>query len=105
MSKAFASIKRGLEQAILHRRGKRMTRVTLTLDEYMAAWARMQAAEQGVSLSRFIEVLLRERLRPSHEYEEAYRAWRAEKPFDLKGPWKPYPKREELYDRPVLRRR
>ena len=82
-----------------------MKNVTITLDEGTAAWARVHAAEQNMSLSRFVGEVLRERMRKSREYEEAYRAWRAEKPFDLKGPWKPYPKREELYDRPVLRRR
>ena len=82
-----------------------MKNVTITLDEATAAWARVHAAEQDMSLSRFVGEVLRERMRRSREYEEAYRAWREEKPFDLKGPWKPYPKREELYDRPVLRRR
>ena len=35
-------------------------------------------------------------------FEAAYRAWRAEKPLKLKGA---YPTRDELHDRPVLRRR
>ena len=82
-----------------------MRNVTITLDEGTAAWARVQAAERDMSLSRFISELLQERRRHSREYEEAYRGWRAEKPFNLKGSWKPYPKREELYDRPVFRRR
>jgi len=82
-----------------------MKNVTITLDESTAAWARVHAAEHNMSLSRFVGEVLRERMRRSREYEEAYRAWREEKPFDLKGPWKPYPKREELYDRPVFRRR
>ena len=82
-----------------------MKNVTITLDEDTAAWARVHAAERNMSLSRYVGELLRERMRHSREYEEAMRASLAEKPFDLKGPWKPYPKREELYDRPVLRRR
>jgi hypothetical protein len=82
-----------------------MKNVTITLDEDTAGWARVHAAERNMSLSRFVGEVLHERMRGSREYGEAYRAWRAEKPFDLKGPWKPYPKREELYDRPVLRRR
>jgi hypothetical protein len=82
-----------------------MRNVTVTLDEETAAWARVQAAERDMSLSRFIGELLQERRRKSDKYEEAYRGWRAEKPWNLKGPWKPYPKREELYDRPVFRRR
>jgi plasmid stability protein len=82
-----------------------MKNVTVTLDEETAAWARVHAAQHGMSLSRFLGEVLRERMHGSRAYEEAYRAWQAEKPFDLKRPWKPYPRREELYDRPVLRRR
>ena len=79
-----------------------MKNVTITLDEETAARARVRAAERRMSLSRFIGELLREHLRQAREYEAAYRAWRAEKPLKLKGA---HPKREELYDRPVLRRR
>jgi hypothetical protein len=79
--------------------------VTVTLDEDTAARARVQAAERNMSLSRYIGELLRRELRHAEEYEAAYRAWRAEKPWPLKGPPQPYPKREELYDRPVFRRR
>jgi len=82
-----------------------MKNITITLDEQAAAWARVQAAEQRVSLSRYVGELLSEKMRHSREYEQAMRASLAEKPLDLKGPWAPYPKREELYDRPVLRRR
>lgn len=82
-----------------------MKNVTVTLDEETAAWARVRAAERNISLSRFIGELLNERRRHSREYETAMQASLAEKPFNIKGPWKPYPKRDELYDRPVLRRR
>ena len=82
-----------------------MKNVTITLDEETAAWARVRAAESNKSLSRYVGELLRERMRRSDEYEKAMRSCLAEKPLKLTGPWKPYPKREELYDRPVLRRR
>jgi hypothetical protein len=82
-----------------------MKNVTVTLDEETAARARVQAAERKMSLSRYIGEVLRRELRHTDEYEAAYRAWKAEKPFPLKGAPQPYPKREELYDRPVLRRR
>ena len=82
-----------------------MKNVTITLDENTAARARVKAAERSMSLSRYIGELLRKELRHDDAYEAAYRAWRAEKPFPLKGPPQPYPKREELYDRPVFRRR
>ena len=82
-----------------------MKNVTVTLDEDTAARARVQAAERNMSLSRYIGELLRRELRHTDEYEAAYRAWRKRKPFPLKGSPQPYPKREELYDRPVFRRR
>ena len=82
-----------------------MKNVTITLDENTAAQARVKAAEHNMSLSRYIGEVLRKELRHDDAYEAAYRAWRAEKPFPLKGPPQPYPKRAELYDRPVFRRR
>jgi len=82
-----------------------MKNLTITLDEETARLARVRAAERDMSLSRFIGEALRRELRHDDAYEAAYRAWRAQKPFPLKGPPQPYPKREELYDRPVFRRR
>jgi hypothetical protein len=82
-----------------------MKNVTVTLDEDTAARARVQAAERNMSLSRYIGEVLRKELRHADEYEAAYRAWRKSKPFPLKGAPQPYPKREEIYDRPVFRRR
>jgi hypothetical protein len=79
--------------------------LTITLDEETARLARIRASEREMSLSRYIGEVLRRELRHDDAYEAAYRAWRAEKPFPLKGASQPYPKREELYDRPVLRRR
>ena len=82
-----------------------MKNLTITLDEETARIARIRAAERDMSLSRFIGEALRRELRHADAYEAAYRAWRARKPFALKGSPQPYPRREELYDRPVLRRR
>jgi len=84
---------------------RQLTNVTVTLDEDTLAKARVKAAEKNESLSRFVGEVLRGHLGKEDAYWAAYRAWRDEKPLALKGPWKPYPKREELYDRPVLRRR
>jgi hypothetical protein len=82
-----------------------MKNVTITLDERAVEWARVRAAERDMSLSRFVGELIHDKMRHSREYEEAMRAALAFKPLVWEGPWKPYPKREELYDRPVLRRR
>jgi len=82
-----------------------MKNVTVTLDEETAARARVEAAERNMSLSRYIGEVLRKELRHGDEYDAAYRGWRTRKLFPLKGRPRPYPKRDELYDRPVLRRR
>jgi len=84
---------------------RRLTNVTVTLDEATLADAKIAAAERSLSLSRYVGSVLRDYLGKEEEYWAAYRAWKDEKPLKLKGPWKPYPKREDLYDRPVLRRR
>lgn len=82
-----------------------MKNVTITLDEETATWARVHAAERNVSLSRFVGELLRQRMRESREYDEAMRQFLARRPIKLKRPGERYPTREELYDRPGLRRR
>lgn len=82
-----------------------MKKVTVTLDEETAACARVRAAERKVSVSRYIGEVLRKELRHADEYEAAYRGWRSRKLFRSKSRPRPYPKRDELYDRPVLRRR
>jgi hypothetical protein len=79
--------------------------MTVRLDGKTAARARMEASRRKMSLSCYIGEVLRKELRHADEYEAAYRGWRARKPFPLKGPPQPYPKREEIHDRPVLRRR
>jgi hypothetical protein len=82
-----------------------MKNVTITLDEETARLARIRAAERDMSLSGFVGEVLRRELRHADDYEAAYRAWRARKPFPLKGAPQSYPKREDLYGRPVFRRR
>jgi hypothetical protein len=80
-----------------------MKNVTITLDETTAAWARKQAAEQNVSLSRFIGELLQKNMRQAREYERAMRRFFAIKPAALKRAGDRYPTRDELYERGRLR--
>ena len=82
-----------------------MRNVTITLDNETATQAKVHAAERGMSLSRYIGEILRRELRSGDIYDAAYRSWRTGKPFPLSGPAQAYPKRDETYDRPVLRRR
>ena len=82
-----------------------MRNVTITLDNDTAAQAKVHAAERGMSLSRYIGEVLRRELRNGDIYDAAYRSWRAGKAFPLTWSAQPNQKREEIYDRPVLRRR
>lgn len=82
-----------------------MRNVTITLDNETATQAKVRAAERGMSLSRYIGELLRRELRNGDIYDAAYRSWRAGKPFPLSGEPRALPGRDEVYDRPVLRRR
>ncbi|HXU40821.1 MAG TPA: ribbon-helix-helix protein, CopG family [Burkholderiales bacterium] len=82
-----------------------MRNITITLDKETAAQVKVRAAERGMSLSRYIGEMLRRELRSGDVYDAAYRSWRAGKAFPLAGAAQPYPKREEAYDRPGLRRR
>lgn len=82
-----------------------MRNVTITLDKETAAQAKVHAAERGMSLSRYVSEVLRRDLRSGDVYDAAYRSWRAGKAFPLSGSAQPYPRRDDAYDRPVLRRR
>ena len=83
-----------------------MNNVTITVADRALAWARVQAAERNMSLSRFVGELLHERMGQSQEYRKAYAEFLAEKPLKLrKDPGERYLTREEANDRAALRRR
>lgn len=82
-----------------------MKNFTVLLDDATFAKARMRAAERNISLSRLMSELLERELQQGDAYDAAHRAWRARRPFALEGAPQPYPPREELHDRSLLRRR
>jgi len=77
--------------------------VTITLDEKTAAWLRVQAAECGMSVSRFVGETLRVRMHKDREYEDAMRRFLSRKLVPINESGEPYPKREDLYDRGRIR--
>jgi plasmid stability protein len=81
-----------------------MKNVTITLDDETAARARVKAAEQNMSLSRYIGEVLRQHTRGDDEYERAMRRALAWKPFVGRKPGERYLTREEIYDRAAMRR-
>ncbi len=79
----------------------RLRNITITLEESVARWTRIQAATNEVSVSRFLANLLKERMKQSDEYEAAKRRALARKPF-LKTDGR-YLSREEVHDRARFR--
>ena len=76
-----------------------MRNVTITLDDETADWARIEAARQDISVSRFVAGLLRERMDHDDRYEQARRSYLAQQPGDLSSGSVGYPSREELHQR------
>ncbi len=80
-----------------------MKNLTISLDQEVARWARVAAAERDMSVSRFVGELLRERMVDEQTYAAAERANLA-RPPRLLAKTGSHPSRQELYDRPGLRR-
>ncbi|MFT7723018.1 MAG: CopG family transcriptional regulator [Roseateles sp.] len=74
-----------------------MKNVTVSMDDAVAEWARLEAARRNTSVSRLIGEMLADKMRHDDAYERAMREaleWRS---------WGkasgPYLKRDEMYDR------
>jgi hypothetical protein len=79
----------------------RLRNITVTLDEEVARWARLEAARNDTSVSRLLGGILKERMTETDGYERAMRRALAQKPF-LKTDGR-YLSREEVHDRDRLR--
>ena len=79
-----------------------MKNVTITVAEEVAQWARVWAARQGMSLSRFVGELLRRRMDEEQGYEQSLQQFLSRPPALLSED-REYPKREDLHDRSGLR--
>lgn len=81
-----------------------MRNVTITLEDELARWARILAAERDTSLSGLIADLLRERMTQQQDYERSRQKFLSIAPRALKRPGARYPRRENLHERRDLRR-
>ena len=79
----------------------RLRNITITLEETVARWARLEAARAETSVSRLLAEILKERMREVDGYETAMRRALARKPF-LRTNGR-YLSRQEAHDRPGLR--
>ena len=80
-----------------------MKKVTISMDEEVARWARVEAAHREMSLSRFVGEILREHMQEAQAYDRPMRDFLATEPTGSSNRL-PYPRRDELYDRPAFRR-
>jgi len=72
--------------------------VTVTMEDSVADWARMEAARRNTSVSRLVGELLAEKMRHDDEYERAMNDWLGRK-RKYKSNGAAYAKRDELHDR------
>jgi hypothetical protein len=79
----------------------KLRNVTVTLEEPVARWARIEAARKDTSVSRLLGAILKERMLNSDGYERAMRRALGRKAF-LKTEGR-YLSREETHDRARLR--
>jgi hypothetical protein len=78
----------------------RLRKFTITLEESLARWARLEAARRDTSVSRLLARLLKDQMREKVGYGNAMRRALARKPF-LKRDGR-YLSREEAHDRSNL---
>jgi len=72
-------------------------KVTITVEEGTLHWARHQAAEQSISLSKLVGLMLEREMRHPDSCWKAYEKWKKLKPVRM---IRPLPiSREETYDR------
>ena len=73
--------------------------MTITLDEDVARWARLRAAERETSVSRLVGELLREKMLADRSYDAAMREYLARPAHKLRKTAARYPRRADLYSR------
>ncbi len=75
----------------------RMRKITITLEESLARWARAEAARKDTSVSRLLADILKARMIDEEQYARAMQQALARKPF-FKSDGR-YASRDELHDR------
>ena len=79
-----------------------MKNVTVTMEDSVADWARMEAARRNTSVSRLVGQMLAEKMRHDDAYERAMNEWRNRQRF-YASDGAPYPRRDDAAPRgPVL---
>lgn len=80
---------------------RQLRNITVTLEESVAKWARVEAARRDTSVSRLLAGILKSHMHEKDAYESAMRRALARKPF-LKTDGR-YLSREQVHERSDLR--
>ena len=79
----------------------RLRNITITLEEDLARWARVEAARRDTSVSRFLAGVLKEQMSATEDYQRSMREALARQPFLNSDVL--YLTREESHDRERFR--
>ncbi len=71
-----------------------MKNVTVTMDDQVAEWARLEAARRNTSVSRLVGEILGEKMRKADRYQLAMREALKFRPVEFVGP---FLSRDEIY--------
>jgi hypothetical protein len=75
-----------------------MKNVTITMEDSVAEWARMEAARRNTSVSRLVGELLAEKMRHDDAYERAMNDWMS-RDRSYRSDGSRYPSREQTHER------
>ena len=73
-----------------------MKNVTITMEDAVAVWVRIEAAKRNSSVSRLLGEMVADKMRHNDAYERAMHEWQADT-SSFKSNGQPYPTREEIY--------
>ena len=79
----------------------KLRNITVTLEENVARWARIEAAKRDTSVSALLAAMLKQHMHDKNGYESAMRRALARRPF-IKSDGR-YLSREEVHERSRLR--
>ncbi len=78
-----------------------MKNVTVTMEDSVAEWARLEAARRNTSVSRLVGEMLAEKMRRDDAYERAMQEW-LQRDVNYRSNGSPNPTRDEIYAEPVF---
>ena len=73
-----------------------MKNVTVTMEDSVADWARLEAARRNTSVSRLIGEMLAEKMRHDDAYERAMQDW-LQRDITYRSDGTPYPTRDQSH--------